>query len=279
MPMRRWGLVALGFCAFFASVPAGAAAVLFSAAGPDAASIQPVVDAFRTPLGADNGTTTGSQPTGRREINWDSGGAGAPATPYPSPMPLFAKRGSVFSTPGTGFEISGQPLPEFGNINPTYPSIFATFSSPSLFAAVGSNIIDVRFTVPGTTNQPALSRGFGAVFTDVDLASTTSLAFYDPLNNLLGLFYASPFDNGLSFLGALFDTAIVARVRITSGNVALGPNDGVGTDVVALDNFIYGEPQRVPEPAAVLLLFGAAEHKPRQSAWPLYSRGADVAAP
>jgi hypothetical protein len=92
------------------------------------------------------------------------------------------------------------------------------------------------------------------VFTDLNLVNTTSLPFCDRLGNQLCPFHASRFDNRLPFQRALFDTAIVARVRITSGNAALGPNDGAGTDVVALDNFIYAEPQRVPEPTTALLL-------------------------
>jgi hypothetical protein len=49
--------------------------------------------------------------------------------------------------------------------------------------------------------------------------------------------------------------ALIGSVRITTGNTALGPDDGGAIDVVALDDFIYAEP-RVPEPASVLL-FGA----------------------
>jgi len=51
-----------------------------------------------------------------------------------------------------------------------------------------------------------------------------------------------------------------ARVRITMGTSALGPvdNPAGGTDIVAMDDFIYAEPvavQAVPEPST-LLLFG-----------------------
>jgi hypothetical protein len=45
-------------------------------------------------------------------------------------------------------------------------------------------------------------------------------------------------------------------VRITLGNSPLGPNDGEGVDVVALDDFIYAEPIEMPEPGT-LVLFGA----------------------
>lgn len=227
---------------------------VFTDSGANPASIQGTVDAFRTALGASNGNVAGSQPGGRREINWDGGGAAAPAAISPNPMTTFAFRGNVNTTPGTGLEISGQPSPEFGEINPTYPTIFQTFSAPRLFAPLGSNIVDVFFTVPGTTDQAALSKGFGAVFTDVDLALITSMEFFDGLGQSLLVQYVSEADQGLSFLGVIFDDPILSRVRITLGNAALGPNDGGGVDVVVLDDFIYGEPQGVAEPATLGLL-------------------------
>jgi hypothetical protein len=45
-------------------------------------------------------------------------------------------------------------------------------------------------------------------------------------------------------------------VRITSGNVAVGPNDATPTsDVVTMDDFIYAE-AAVPEPTSLLLIGG-----------------------
>jgi hypothetical protein len=63
-------------------------------------------------------------------------------------------------------------------------------------------------------------------------------------------------DKGRSLLGVNFDAGeLISRVRITTGNTALGPNDGGGVDEVAMDGFIYSEPQRaVPEPASLALL-------------------------
>jgi hypothetical protein len=240
--------------------PTQAAPIVFSSSGADAAAVQATFDAFAAALGgANNGVTPGSQASGFRRITWDGGGAGANATTFTSPMDAFSNRGNVYTTAGTGFEISGQPLPEFGDINLTYPDIFTTFSSPRLFAPLGSNVMDVLFTVPGTNNVQAFSSGFGVVFTDVDLANTTTLEFFDQVGASLGVFDAAPFSSGLSFLGVKFDAAHVSRVRIVSGNSALGPNDSANTDVVGMDDFVFGEPQEVsavPEPAT-LLLFGA----------------------
>jgi hypothetical protein len=225
--------------------------VVRSAAGPDADSIRPVVDAFRAALGANNGTAAGQQPGGRREISWDGGGAAANATQFPTPMTTFANRGAVFTTPGTGFEISGQPTPEFGDLDPSYPDIFTTFSSPRLFTPLGSNVTDVHFFIAGA-DTPARVNAFGAVFTDVDLPDGTSLEYFDADGESLGLVYLPPANNGLSFVGVQFEAAVVARVRITSGNTApaSGAIDGGLTDVVAMDDFIYGEPSVVGPPTS-----------------------------
>lgn len=246
----------------FASPAAKALPLDFSAAGADPAAILDTVNAFRAALGDNNGNLAGSQGAGRREINWDGGGAAAPAAVFGIPMTTFAFRGNVYTTPGTGFEISGQPTPEFGDINAGYPNQFQPFSNTRLFAPLGANVMDVHFTIPGTTDEQALTKGFGVVFTDVDLVATTSIEFFDIFGASLGLVYAEAFDKGLSFLGRIFDDAVVARARITTGNAIFGLDDGFFdsgfVDVVAMDDFIYGEPLLpVPEPA-LAGLFGVA---------------------
>ena len=50
----------------------------------------------------------------------------------------------------------------------------------------------------------------------------------------------------MSFFGIAFDKAIIARVRIITGNSAPGPDDGGKRDIVMMDDFIYGEPQPAP---------------------------------
>ena len=238
---------------------ASAAPVTFSTAGANAAAIQTTVDAYRTNLGTLNPNVAGSFGGGRREINWD----GVPAnfsSPNAFPANFFnsnSPRGTVFGTPGSGFQVSGagtDPV-RFDNINPTYSSTFSTFSAPKLFTSIGSNVYDVEFFVPGSS-VAATTTGFGAVFTDVGLANTTSLQFFDPSNNSLGVFYVPTANNGLSFLGISFNAGeLVSRVRVTAGNSMLGPSDSSGTDVVVADDFLYAEPNAaVPEPSTYLIV-------------------------
>ncbi|MBA3480431.1 MAG: PEP-CTERM sorting domain-containing protein, partial [Pirellulales bacterium] len=61
---------------------------------------------------------------------------------------------------------------------------------------------------------------------------------------------------GLSFFGAIANAGErIARVRIITGNSPLGPNDqnGDNVDVVVMDDFLYDEPEAVPEPATAAL--------------------------
>jgi hypothetical protein len=256
-------VVAILACGLHVST-AQAATVTFSASGANAAGIQSAVDGYRADLGTLNANVAGSFGSGRREINWD-GVPDASAAPNNLAANFFnvnSPRGVVFATPGSGFQVSGTPI-LFGNIDPTYPTQFQTFSPPRLFTAVGSNIVDVNFFVAGSTTA-ALTKGFGAVFTDVDLANTTSLTFFDASNVSLGTFFvpAQTIDASLSFLGVDFGSAVVSRVRITSGNAALGAGltDGGGRDLVVMDDFIYGEPTAaVPEPSTwTLMILGFA---------------------
>jgi hypothetical protein len=53
---------------------------------------------------------------------------------------------------------------------------------------------------------------------------------------------ASPGDASLSFFGIVFNDPLIARVRITTGDTAPGPNDDAKNDIVVMDDFIHGEP-------------------------------------
>lgn len=218
--------------------------------------ITAAVEQYRALLGENNGGDPGTKgPTGYREINWDT-------IPDEFSAPNFytsdffnqpnapLARGIVLNTPGEGLMVSanaGNPdgiLPRFGNINPQYADIFKTFSEEKLFSPIGSNLVTITFFVPGT-NTPATVRGFGAVYTDVD-TTHTAFEYFDKDGNSLGSFETPIADSGLSFLGVVFDEAIVASVEVRYGTGALGPDDGAGeVDVAVMDNFIFGEPQAI----------------------------------
>ncbi|HEU4391002.1 MAG TPA: hypothetical protein VFV34_24565 [Blastocatellia bacterium] len=244
---------------------------VFQAAGPTAASIQDSVDAYRAALGApNNGNLPGPLATGRREINWDGGNVNNQTTVISAnPFDGFkVTRGALFTTPdGTGF-VQAPPaadpvlFPPGGLAgvfnNPTYGTIFSAFSASRLFSAIGSNVTEVDFFVPGGGNIQATVKGFGAVFTDVDQpdgggsgkkhSASTLIEYFDAKGGLLFSSFvpASPGDGSISFFGIVFEDARIARVRITSGRVAPGPDDGGKRDVVMMDDFIYDEPQRLP---------------------------------
>jgi hypothetical protein len=261
MRFWRYGVLILSMLPWSATALRGAA-IVTSVSGLTAPSIQAGVDAFRASLGVLNPNVTGSFNSGRREINWD-GVPDALSAPNNLPANFFnsnSPRGVVFSTPGSGFQVSANaviaPI-EFDNINPTYSAAFQTFSPQRLFTTLGSNVLDINFFVPGTSLATSTT-AFGAVFTDADLTNTTSIQYFDLSNTSLGTFFVPAANTGLSFLGVQFNAGErIGRVRITSGNAALGPNETLPSiDVVAMDDFIYAEPSSMPEPGSVMLLVG-----------------------
>jgi hypothetical protein len=248
----------------------GVTPIVFQAAGPDAESIQSTVDAFRAAVGEpNNANNPGPLPSGRREINWDGGGANDTTDPV-TPFNVFLNtRGARFATLGTGLSQAppeGGPQGGLAELfdNATYGDIFDTFSAPRLFTPVGSNITEGTFFLPGTNGtNPAKVTAFGAVFTDVDRqddsgdkhrgrrGASTVIEYFAANGRLLfkGVVPASPGDASLSFFGIVFEDALIARVRITTGNAAPGPNDNDRREIVMMDDFIYGEPEprgRVP---------------------------------
>lgn len=250
---------------------ASGAVVSFGGTGANPGAIAPFIDNFRSAVGGPvNAPGAGPFVSGRREINWDAPALDAFASPALMPNNFFnnnSKRGAAFTTPGDGFLVSqrgtaaGFTNSRFGEIDPSYTSEFQTFSAERLFAAKNSTVTDVFFFVPTSPATPATVDAFGAVFTDVDNDSATFLQFFDVGGTLMHTVFASPLDKGLSFAGARFDAGErIARVRITSGNAALGAGviDAGSTDLVAMDDFIYSEPLEVPAPGAAGGLLGLA---------------------
>jgi len=191
-------------------------------------SITAAVTQFRALLGEPlNPNTAGQKAGGRREVNWDAVPA-AFTNVDTFPGDFFntrSPRGVIFSTNGLGFRVSDNG---FSDVNASYTGAFTAFSPVRTFDAVGSTITDVRFVVAGSTTA-ARTTGFGVVFSGADLSRSATVEFYDAAGTLL-LSLAAPREvdtTGLSFVGAVFDTPIVAKVR------------------VVMDDFLYGEPQQI----------------------------------
>ncbi|MFT3818944.1 MAG: hypothetical protein QM750_15100 [Rubrivivax sp.] len=263
---------------------AGAAPVVFSAAGAGAGDVTGSVDAFRSALGANLGAAPNpALLPGRREINWDAPALDAVADPNFMPADQFNRlaapfaRGAQFSTPGDGFFISrrceqdGAAAPCGGSnvllgFGPGAGNDvnLRAFSEQRIFVPVGANVMDVSFALPGSPGTAATVSAFGAIFLDVEAAGLTTMELFDAADQSLGSF-AVPVggDAGFSFLGVAFGGGErIARVRLTLGDMAVlghGQSTAQLNDLVALDDFIYAEPAAaVSEPAGLAALGLAA---------------------
>lgn len=230
--------------------------------GSGAANVQAAINAFQALIGgANNASTAGSQATGFRSINWDAGIV--PVEPAAFPFDFFnnantspATRGLIVGAGGNQLRASNNA---FANLNADYPNQFTPFSANNLFAATSSRILWARFEIPGATGVPAAVTGFGAVFSDVDNAGTTTVEYFNG-NTSLGVFQVPTRSdaNGHSFLGVVFTNGSkITSVKITQGDAAMGvtaaagPNDvsnGGTQDIVVVDDFFYGEPRVVGTP-------------------------------
>jgi len=201
---------------------ASAAPEIRTVSGASPAALQATIDAFKA--GAPS------------EINWD----GVPATAtFPNRFPggFFGnQRGAEFDTPGVGTEISnGSP----------WGGGFKSYSGDKLFAPVGSNYANVRFNVPGTQRQ-AFTSSFGVVLSDVDTTGGAGVTFLDSRGATILEVPVPPGPNGLSFVGVRFrDGERVAEVQIRAGSSPIAPGvvDSPQTDLAAIDDVLFSEPQ------------------------------------
>lgn len=253
---RLCGGIALAVCAF--GTAQSAPLQVFEVNANTAAGIQQTVDDFRAALGPFNAPApVNGDPNGRRQINWDAA-PDAISDPNVFPGAFFnaniapRARGIEFQAAGAtaAFQLSstlasGQPI-EFGT-----PDQLTFFSAERLFTPRGDTLFDVKFFDPADQAAPALTRGLGVVFTNVSAAGAASMSFYDAYDALIYEKDVAWGERGsLSFLGATFSEAEVARVRINAGI------DGAYR--VAMDDFIFGEPVAaapvpLPAPAALLM--------------------------
>lgn len=257
MSLRFHGLRCVALLALAGT--AASAPVLRTGSGANPAAIQAVIDQFRTDLGGINNGVNPPAASGRREINWD----GVPdsfSAPNFLPANFFnvnSPRGVVFNTvkESSGlnqFRVSATASSgtavRFGDIDPSYTTTFQSFSAERLFQIRAAANLEMTFFVPGTT-QPATVAGFGVVFTDVDVAGNAVVRCFGQDGRQIAVGSAPTASGGLSFVGFTFTvpTERCYRVLIRVGTTALaaGTVDGASFDVVAMDDFLYGEPAGV----------------------------------
>lgn len=213
-------------------------------------NINDELETFRHLVGDQLNTTTGVT-GGRREINWD----GVPDSlvgktlpdgffnPTEPGAPVARQRGLAYAGGGE-FRVSNA---NFVEVNNQATGQFSAFSGNKTFANVSSNLWEVGFEVAGQS-KTATVQGFGAVFSDVDLANSTSLEFFDGQQSL-GKFFVPAHDatSNFSFLGVYFKNGVhITRVRVAHDGILSDGQKDISDnglhDLIVLDDFLYSEP-------------------------------------
>lgn len=233
---------------------AWAAATVISGVGGNNTSVTPgsaqvALLSFQAVLGGASNGSSGPQTDGFRTITWDAV-PNSLASPNLLPANYFNSdghtRGVMLITPGSGVAVSQGitgPNANFGDIDPSYATNFQAFSPARLFAPIDSNIVQVYFYAAGT-NLAAGTRGFGAIFNDVEAGGYTSLRLFDLNGADLGTWYLPGGANAESqFLGIAFAPSDppIGHAVITLGTYKLGGAETLA-DLVVMDDFVYGEP-------------------------------------
>lgn len=177
------------------------------------------------------------------------------------PVDRFKNVGVIFADPYT---VSGDG---FASINPGTAGQFPAFSANNTFAmfdpkdgSFEDRNIQQKFVLPNT-NTDAGTRGFGAIFLDVEVNGSSSIEYFgkDAQNNKisLGKYYvgAGSASGEPQFLGVVFGSAVIAEIEITVGSKALFSFNGSTVkafgaedvnkyvDLVATDDFFFAVPE------------------------------------
>jgi uncharacterized protein (TIGR03118 family) len=240
-------------------------------ASTTAGTANAALQAFEAGIGGvNNGAAPPPQATGFRAINWD--GVALDGTDFGGdttvidpnhvvgiPTNRFQERGinfdAVYAVSGPA---SASDSSTFSTVNPSVLNLFNAFSPTKTFAMFNDKTIDFSFSLASahtTTPVPAESRGFGAIFKNVEIANTTSIEYFHN-GTSLGKFFVPVGSVGQAeFFGELFNSSIVTNVTITLGTDALFSFDGThfsagpqtddpahGHNLVVTDDFVYAEP-------------------------------------
>lgn len=179
------------------------------------------------------------------------------------PVDRFKARGVIFADPYT---VSGDG---FATANSATAGQFPAFSPNNTFAMFDpknnefqDRKIQQNFVLQNT-DTPAGTRGFGAIFLDVEQEGSSSIEYFgrDAANNKisLGKYFVKPsiVSGEAQFLGVIFDQPVIAEVEITVGSKALFSFDGTtvksfgaedlknGIDLVVTDDFFFAVPENL----------------------------------
>jgi hypothetical protein len=255
----------------------------FFGGGSGQATAAAALASFQAAIGGvNNGAVTQPFASGFRAITWDGVkldgtdfGGGANTTVISQgnvvgiPLNRFQPNGVYF---GAVYAVSGSDATgnTFTSVNPSVAGLFPPFSPKNTFAMFNDNGIDFKFVLPSAADSTivsAASRGFGAIFENVEIANTTSIQYFNG-NTLLATEFAPVAGKGKqSFVGALFSSPIVTRVVLTLGTDVIftfdgttakpGPfaDDGVSHNLVTTDNWAFAEP--VPTANGLPIVTGA----------------------
>ena len=190
----------------------------------------------------------GRRPPAGGEINWD----GVPAAlTNVDTFPAFffnvnSKRGVVFTTKGSGFRVDST---DFAAVNSgLHVAIQVLLFEEDLRA---DRLERDGGPLPACRVAGAWPRQWlRGDLSDVDRVGSTVVEFFDADGVRLARLEAPARSaaHEFSFVGGRFAASVVARVRITSGEAGLTGtvtdlSNGGPTDLVAMDDFIFGEPQ------------------------------------
>jgi hypothetical protein len=222
------------------------------------------LSSFEAAIGGVKNTAASPQNGGFRTITWD--GVAVDGTDFGGNTIVIVANKVVgipinrFETQGAFFEeIYAVSADGFKSVNTTVnaasPALFPAFSPTKTFAMFNDNGIGLNFVLASGANvssKPAATRGFGAIFFNVRIASSTSIEYFNGARSLGKFFVPVGTQGQAEFLGELFSAPIVTSVQIICGTDVLFSFDGItstsgGTDtaphnLVVTDDFVYAEP-------------------------------------
>jgi len=207
---------------------------------------------------------------GTKTITWDGvklDGTTAPDTPpnitvikvnktVGIPLNRFQAAAGVFFE--QVYAVSGDG---FVDVNPSVAGLFPAFSPSNTFAMFNEKTIDQSFVLPNantSTPVPAATRGFGAIFLNVQIPNKSSIEYFSGDHSLGKVFVPVGAQGEPEFAGALFPDAVVTRVTLTLGTDVLFTFDGTttapgpqmndpagGHNLVVTDDFLIATPVQI----------------------------------